>query len=157
RKRRLLIIDEAHNLESQLVSVFTVAFPPEQAKAWFGGPLPRLDSAEDYRSLMREHLERMEGQLETVTRVLESMRPADIPPEAVLRMPPSRAERELMGERESLETALTRVRFFVDAEDREWIVRYPPEPAATLELVPLTVASLASELLSEAAELVVLS
>ena len=35
RKRRLLIIDEAHNLESQLVSVFTVAFPREQMQAWF--------------------------------------------------------------------------------------------------------------------------
>jgi Rad3-related DNA helicase len=157
RKRRILIVDEAHNLEAQLVSVFTVAFPPEQAKAWFGGPLPRLDTAEDYRSLMRDHLERMEGQLETVTRALEVMRPADVPPETFLRMPPSRAEQELMAERESLETALARVRFFVDAEDREWIVRYPAEPFATLELVPLSVASMAGELLSEAADLVVLS
>ena len=56
------------------------------------------------------------------------MRPADVPPETFLRMPPSRAEQELMAERESLETALARVRFFVDAEDREWIVRYPAEP-----------------------------
>src|SRR6266446_9799622 len=60
RKRRLLIIDEAHNLEAQLVSVFTVAFPPELTKAWFGGPLPRLDAAEAYRALMREHLERLD-------------------------------------------------------------------------------------------------
>ena len=157
RKRRLLVIDEAHNLESQLVNVFTVAFPPDQAKAWFGGPLPRLDTAEEYRSLMRDHLERMAGQLETVTRALEVMRPADVPPEAFLSMPPSRAEQELMAERESLETALARVRFFVDADDREWIVRYPAEPGATLELVPLTVASMASELLSEAADVVVLS
>jgi Rad3-related DNA helicase len=157
RKRRLLVIDEAHNLESQLVNVFTVAFPPDQAKAWFGGPLPRLDTADEYRSLMRDHLERMAGQLETVTRALEIMRPADVPPEAFLSMPPSRAEQELMAERESLETALARVRFFVDADDREWIVRYPAEPGATLELVPLTVASMASELLSEAADVVVLS
>src|SRR5258705_6558621 len=106
---------------------------------------------------MRDHLGRMEGQLETVTRALDIMRPADVPPETFLRMPPSRAEQELMAERESLETALARVRFFVDAEDREWIVRYPPEPGATLELVPLTVTSMASELLSEAADFVVLS
>jgi ATP-dependent DNA helicase DinG len=157
RTRRLLIIDEAHNLEAQLVSVFTVAFPPELAKAWFGGALPRLDTAEDYRSLMREHLERMEAQLETVTRALEIMRPAGVTAEAFLKMPPSRAEQELMAERESLETGLARVRFFVDAEDREWIVRYPAEPGATLELVPLSVASMAAELLSEAAEMVVLS
>src|SRR5262245_13306680 len=78
RKRRLLVVDEAHNLESQLVSVFTVAFPPDDAKAWFGGPLPRLDSADEYRSLLRNHLDRMEGQLETVTRALEIMRPADV-------------------------------------------------------------------------------
>ena len=157
RKRRILIVDEAHNLEAQLVNVFTVAFPPEQAKAWFGGPLPRLDSAEDYRALMRDHLERMEGQLETVTRALEIMRPADVPAETFLRMPPSRAEQELMAERESLESALAHVRFFVDADDREWIVRYPAEPFATLELVPLSVASMAADLLGESAELVVLS
>ena len=128
RKRRMLIVDEAHNLEAQLVSVFTVAFPPEQAKAWFGGPLPRLDTAEDYRRLMRDHLERMEGQLETVTRALEIMRPADVPPETFLRMPPSRAEQELMAERESLETALARVRFFVDAEDRSGSCAIRPSP-----------------------------
>jgi Rad3-related DNA helicase len=157
RRRRLLIVDEAHNLEAQLVSVFTVAFPPEQAKAWFGGPLPRLDTVDAYRALMRDHLERMEGQLETVTRALDIMRPAGVPAETFLRMPPSRAEQELMAERESLESALARVRFFVDAEDREWIVRYPAEPFATLELVPLSVASMAGELLSEAADLVVLS
>jgi len=157
RKRRMLIVDEAHNLETQLVNVFTVAFPPEQAKAWFGGPLPRLETAEDYRRLLRDHLERLEDQLETVTRALEIMRPTDIPPEMFLSMPPSRAEQELMAERESLETALARVRFFVDAEDREWIVRYPADPFATLELVPLSVASMAGDLLSESAELVVLS
>src|SRR5258706_14406878 len=63
RKRRLLIVDEAPNLESQLVSVFTVAFPPEQTRTWFGGPLPRLDDADEYRDLMRDHLERLEGRL----------------------------------------------------------------------------------------------
>src|SRR5262249_38061665 len=85
------------------------------------------------------------------------MRPAGAPTETFLSMPPSRAEQELRAEGESLESALARVRFFVDAEDREWIVRYPVEPFATLELVPLTVASMAGELLSEAADLVVLS
>ena len=72
-------------------------------------------------------------------------------------MPPSRVESELLAERETLEAALSRVRFFVEAEDREWIVRYPPEPGATLELVPLTVAPMARELLSDAADFVVLS
>src|SRR5882672_1922529 len=103
RKRRLLIIDEAHNLEAQLVNVFTVAFPPEQAKAWFGGPLPHLDGAEEYRSLMRDHLEHMEGQLESLVRALEVLRPSGVPRETFLSMPPSRAEQELMAERESLE------------------------------------------------------
>jgi len=85
------------------------------------------------------------------------MRPSNVPSEAFLSMPPSRAEQELMAEREGLETALARVRFFVDSEDREWIVRYPADPGATLELVPLTVASMARDLLSETADLVVLS
>ena len=157
RKRRLLIIDEAHNLEAQLVNVFTVAFPPGETKAWFGGPLPRLETAEEYRSLMREHLERLEGQLESLERALEGLRPPGVSPESVLTMPPSRAEQELLAEREILEAALARIRYFVDAEDREWIVRYPPEPGATLELVPLTVTSMARELLSESADFVVLS
>jgi len=72
-------------------------------------------------------------------------------------MPPSRAEQELMADRESLEVALARIRFFVDAEDREWIVRYPVDPGATLELVPLTVTAMARELLSDSADFVVLS
>jgi ATP-dependent DNA helicase DinG len=157
RKRRLLVVDEAHGLEGQLVNVFTVAFPPGESAAWFGGPLPRLDDAEDYRKLLSDHLERMEGQLESLDRALEGLRPAFVSPEHFLSMPPSRAEQELLAERETLETALARIRFFVDAEDREWVVRYPPEPSATLELVPLTVTSMARELLTESAELVVLS
>src|SRR3989442_14316702 len=72
-------------------------------------------------------------------------------------MPPSRAEQELLAEREILEVALARIRYFVDAEDREWIVRYPPEPGATLELGPLTVTSMARQLLSESADFLVLS
>jgi len=38
RRRRLLIVDEAHNLEAQLVRVFTVGFAPDEMKAWFGAP-----------------------------------------------------------------------------------------------------------------------
>ncbi|PYN03939.1 MAG: hypothetical protein DME07_05150 [Candidatus Rokuibacteriota bacterium] len=157
RKRRLLIVDEAHNLESQLVSVFTAAFPLEQTRAWFGGPLPRLGDADEYRALMRDHLERLEGRLETLGRELEALRPTGAAAESFLSMPPSREEQALMAEHEILEAALARIRFFVDAEDREWIVRYPPDSGATLELVPLTVTSMARELLSESADLVVLS
>jgi ATP-dependent DNA helicase DinG len=157
RKRRVLIVDEAHNLEAQLASVFTVAFPPGETKTWFGGPLPRLDTADDYRSLLREHLGRLEGQLEALGRALDALRPQGVSPESFLRMPPSRAEQELMADRESLEGALARIRFFVDAEDREWTVRYPPEPGATLELVPLTVTAMARELLRDVADFVVLS
>jgi ATP-dependent DNA helicase DinG len=157
RKRRLLVIDEAHGLEAQLVHVFSVSFPPAESKAWFGGPLPRLDTAEEYRSLLGDHLERLEGQLDSLDRALERLRPPAVSPDHFLSMPPSRTEAELLTERESLEAALARVRFFVDAEDREWVVRYPHEPGATLELLPLTVASMASELLRESADLVVLS
>jgi Rad3-related DNA helicase len=148
RKRRLLIVDEAHGLEAQLVNTFTVAFPPAETNAWFGRPLPRFEAAEEYRSLMRDHLERMEARLESLGRALEGLQ---------LSMPPSRAESALLADRETLEGTLSRVRFFVAAEDREWIVRYPPEPGATLELIPLTVAPMARELLGEAADCVVLS
>jgi len=74
-----------------------------------------------------------------------------------LRIPPSRAEQELIAQRDDLEAALARVHFFLDAEDSEWIVRYPPDAPATLELVPLTVAAMVRELFAESAELVVLS
>jgi ATP-dependent DNA helicase DinG len=147
RTRRLLIVDEAHGLEAQLINAFTVAFPPAETNAWFGGPLPRFEAAEEYRSLMRDHLERMETQLESFGRALEGLQ---------LSMPPSRVESALLADRETLEATLSRVRFFVEAEDREWIVRYPPEPGATLELIPLTVAPMARELLGEAADCVVL-
>ncbi|MGH7275988.1 MAG: helicase C-terminal domain-containing protein [Candidatus Rokuibacteriota bacterium] len=157
RRRRLLIVDEAHNLESQLVSVFTVGFPPEQMRAWFGAALPRFPSADQYRPLMAEHLERLEGRREAIGRELEAFRPPEIAADQFLRMPPARAEQELLGQRDELESALARIRFFVDGEAGEWVVRYPEDAAATLELVPLTVAAMARELLAESAELIVLS
>src|SRR5213079_932273 len=60
RKRRLLIIDEAHNLESQLVSVFTARFSYDEMRAWFGRPLPRLAVADEYRPVLAEHVERLQ-------------------------------------------------------------------------------------------------
>jgi ATP-dependent DNA helicase DinG len=157
RQRRLLIIDEAHNLETQLVSVFTAGFPSEQMRAWFGAPLPRLASADDYRPLLADHLDRLEGRLAAIGRELEALAPPVIAADAFLRMPPSRAEQELIAQRDELESALARLSFFLDAEEREWVVRYPPDAAATLELVPLAVGPLAQELFAESAELVVLS
>ncbi len=157
RKRKLLIIDEAHNLESQLVSVFTVGFPPAEMRAWFGAALPRLPSADDYRPLMAEHLERLEGRLEAIGRELEALRPPEIAADVFLRMPPSRAEQDLLVQRDELENALARIRFFTESEEGQWVVRYPTDPAATLELVPLTVAPMARELFAESAELTVLS
>jgi ATP-dependent DNA helicase DinG len=157
RRRRLLIIDEAHNLESQLVNVFTVRFLAEEMKEWFGGPLPRLDDAEEYRALMAGHVERLEGALEQIVRALDELRPPGMDDEQFLTMPPSRHEQDLLTRRDGLESALARIRFFVDAEDREWIVRYPVELAPPLELVPLTVAGMARDLLSECADFTVLS
>ena len=157
RRRRLLVVDEAHNLEAQLASVFTAGFSPEQMRAWFGAPLPRLTSADDYRPLLAEHLDRLEGRLAATRRELEALRPPESAADVFLRIPPSRAEQELIAQRDDLEAALARVHFFLDAEDAEWIVRYPPDAAATLELVPLTVAAMVRELFAESAELVVLS
>src|SRR3989442_215597 len=75
-RRRMLIIDEAHHLQAQLVSVFTVRFTPDQMAAWFGGPLPRLDSADEYRDVMGSHLDRLDAELAAVDRALEALAPA---------------------------------------------------------------------------------
>ena len=157
RRRRLLIVDEAHNLEAQLAGVCTAGFLPEQMRAWFGAPLPRLASADDYRPLLAKHLDRLEERRAAIGRELEALGPSELAPDVFLRTPPSRAEQELIAQRDDLDAALARIHFFLDAEKTEWIVRYPPDPAATLELVPLSVAAMARELFVEAAELVVLS
>jgi Rad3-related DNA helicase len=156
RRRRLLIIDEAHNLESQLVGVFTARFSHDEMRAWFGGPLPRLALAEDYRPVLAGHVARLEMILAEVGRRLEALRP-QLPDDIGLEMPPTRDEQDLLEQRDLLESALARVTFFLEAEDREWIVRYPEQAGAELALVPLTVAAMARELFAECADVTVLS
>jgi Rad3-related DNA helicase len=157
RRRRLLIVDEAHNLESQLVGVFTARWSHDEMRAWFGAPLPRLPAADDYRPLLAGHVERLDATLAEVRRQLEALRPPALAPEVFLEMPPSREEIELLEQRDALESTLARLAWFLDADDREWIVRYPEQPGAELALVPLTVASLARELFDACAEVTVLS
>jgi ATP-dependent DNA helicase DinG len=157
RRRRLLIVDEAHNLEGQLVGVFTVRFTHDEMRTWFGGPLPRLSLADDYRPLLDDAVERLEAQRVQIDRRLESFRPPELPAELFLEMPPTREEQDLLEQREQLQSALARVAFFLDAEDREWIVRYPEFAGAELALVPLSVAGMARELFAECAEVTVLS
>jgi ATP-dependent DNA helicase DinG len=157
RRRRLLIVDEAHNLEGQLVGVFTVRFTHDEMRTWFGGPLPRLPLAEDYRAVLTGHVEQLEAQRVQIERRLETLRPPELPAELVLEMPPTREEQDLLEQREQLESALARLTFFLDADDREWIVRYPDHAGAELALVPLTVAGMARELFAECAEVTVLS
>jgi ATP-dependent DNA helicase DinG len=157
RRRRLLIVDEAHNLESQLVGVFTVRFSHEEMRDWFGSPLPRLPLADQYRALLVGHVEQLEAQRLQIERRLEALRPPGQPAELFLEMPPTREEQDLLERRDQLESAQARVTFFLDAGDREWIVRYPDHAAAELALVPLTVAGMARELFSTCAEVTVLS
>jgi Rad3-related DNA helicase len=157
RKRRLLVIDEAHNLESQLVGVFTARFSFEEMRAWFGHPLPRLPLADEYRPILTEHVARLQTRLAEIGRALEALRPPELPEDLFLRMPPTREEQDLLEQRDVLETALARITFFLDAEDREWIVRYPATPGAALALVPLSVGAMARELLGECADVTVLS
>ncbi|HUG36153.1 MAG TPA: helicase C-terminal domain-containing protein [Candidatus Limnocylindrales bacterium] len=158
RRRRVLIVDEAHNLEQQLVRVFTVTFAPDQMKAWFGGPLPRLDSAEEYRILLEDHVERLDADLTLIDRRLQDLRPPGGSPEDGLSYPLTAEEYQLLEQHDLLESALARLHFFLDAGDTEWIVRYPDVGlAATLELVPLTVSAMAPALLWDAADIVVLS
>ena len=128
RKRRLLVIDEAHNLEAQLVGVFTVRFSHDEMRAWFGGPLPRLAQADDYRPVLSEQVDPAGGTAgrDRPARWRPCGRPS-LPPDLFLGMPPTREEQELLEQRDVLETALARLTFFLDAEDREWIVRYPDD------------------------------
>ena len=155
-RRRLLVIDEAHALEGQLVGVLTLAFPADAMKQLFGATLPRLPSADEYRPVLASHRERLSAQLTEVERLLEELRPVGADDEDLLVMPPSRAEQELLAQRDTLESALARLRLFLESEDREWAVRYPDRLEATLELVPLDIAQLAHELLEDAAGITVL-
>jgi Rad3-related DNA helicase len=157
RRRRLLIVDEAHNLESQLVGVFTVRFSHDEMRDWFGGPLPRLPAADDYRPLLADHVERLEAQRMLIERRLEGLRPPELSAELYLEMPPTRDEQDLLEQRDQLDSALARVTFFQESSEREWIVRYPEHAGAELALVPLTVGSMAQELMAECAEVTVLS
>jgi Rad3-related DNA helicase len=158
RRRRVLIVDEAHTLEAQLVRVFTVGFPPDQMKAWFGAPLPRLASADEYRILFEDHVVRLDAELRLIDDRLDSLRPPGLVDEDVLSYPLTAEEQSLLEQRDLLESVLARLRFFLDAGDTEWIVRYPEGDAgATLELVPLTVSAMAPALLWDAADIVVLS
>src|SRR2546428_3670743 len=92
RRRRLLIVDEAHNLESQLVSVFTARFSHDEMREWFGRPLPRLAQAEEYRPVLAEHVERLESRRREIVRALDVVRPPALPDEVFLEMPPTREE-----------------------------------------------------------------
>ncbi len=158
RRRRVLIVDEAHNLEAQLVRVFTVGFAPDQMKAWFGAPLPRFASADDYRVLFEDHVTRLDAELTLIDQRLESLRPPGFGAEDLLTYPLTAEEQELLGQRDLLDAALARLHFFLDAADTEWIVRYPDTGlGAMLELVPLTVRAMAAGLLWDAADIVVLS
>jgi ATP-dependent DNA helicase DinG len=157
RKRRLLVIDEAHNLESQLVSVFTVRFSHDEMRAWFGRPLPRLTHADEYRPMLAEHVARLEDRLTEIARLLAAVRPPELPQDLFLGLPPTREEQDLLQQRDVLETALARLTFFLDAEDREWVVRYPDTPGAALALAPLSVGAMARELFQDCAEVTVLS
>jgi Rad3-related DNA helicase len=157
RRRRLLVIDEAHNLEAQLVRVFTVAFPPDHMKSWFGAALPRFGSADEYRILFEDHVNRLDAELGLIDRRLESLRPPLLGAEDLLTYPLTAEEQALIEQRDTLESALARLHFFLDGSDTEWVVRYPGDIAATLELVPLTVSAMAPALLWDAADVVVLS
>ena len=157
RRRKLLVIDEAHNLESQLVGVFTTRFSHDEMREWFGRPLPRLTYADEYRPVLAEYVERLESRRAEIVRALDVVRPPALPDDVFLESPPTREEHDLLEQRDQLDAALARLTFFLDAADREWVVRYPAEPAAALSLVPLTVASMAQELLAECADVTVLS
>jgi Rad3-related DNA helicase len=130
RRRRLLIIDEAHNLESQLVGVFTARFSHDEMRAWFGGPLPRLALAEDYRPVLAGHVTRLEMILAEVRRRLEALRP-QLPDDIGLEMPPTREEQDLLEQRDVLESAWPASRSFSKPEivSGSYATRSRPAPS----------------------------
>ena len=100
---------------------------------------------------------RLDGELTLIDDRLASLRPPGLVDDDLLSYPLTAQEQALLLQRDLLESALARLHFFLDAEDTEWVVRYPDQIGATLELVPLTVSAMAPALLWDAAELVVLS
>ena len=152
-RRRLLVVDEAHNLESQLVGATTVTFTLDQMKEWFGSALPHMESADDYRPLLAPHVERLRAQIASIERALEARHP----PQGWLDLPPSREELDLLSEQHRVERGLAGLRYFVEATASEWVARYPQGPEAKLELIPLRVAAMAPTLLWDAADVAVLS
>src|SRR5438045_1901190 len=122
---RLPVIAEAHNVAAQLVRVFTVAFAPDQMKAWFGGALPRFGSADDYRMLFEDHVARLDAALVSIDRRLESLRPPLSGDDDLLTYPITAEEQDLVEQRDLPEGALARLHFFLDAVETEWVVRYP--------------------------------
>jgi Rad3-related DNA helicase len=152
-RRRLLVVDEAHNLEAQLVGATTVAFTLDQMNEWFGGPLPRLPAADDYRPLLAPHVERLRAQVASIERALDALHPQ----QAWFDLPPSREALDLLAEQHRVERGLAGLRYFIEATAREWVARYPADPEARLELIPLRVADMAPALIWDAADLAVLS
>src|ERR1051326_6987776 len=141
RRRRLLVIDEAHNLEAQLVRGFPVAFVPDQIKAWCGGPLPRFASADEYRILFEDHVQRLDAELGLIDARLESLRPPLLGPEDLLTYPlPAEAqERRAGGPRRAPKPAPPPPPSPRAAAKGEWLAPPPPAAGGSLELVPLTV------------------
>src|SRR4029078_5264752 len=84
RRRKLLVIDEAHHIESQLVSVFTARFAHDEMREWFGAPLPRLAQADEYRPVLAEHVERLQHRRAEIARALDGQAPAAPPRGGVL-------------------------------------------------------------------------
>ncbi|PYN99955.1 MAG: hypothetical protein DMD91_11535 [Candidatus Rokuibacteriota bacterium] len=120
----------------------------------------RLHGPEAYRDVMREHVDRLAGELKDVDQKLDTLGIATggAPDEDdFLRAPLSPREADLFTKRDLLANALARIDTFLAERDQEWIVRYPDKPDASLELVPLSVATMARDLLFDAADLVFLS
>ena len=115
-RRRVLIVDEAHNLEAQLTGVFTVRFSHDQMTTWFGASLPRLSTADEYRDLMGEHLGRLEAELKEVDLALETLglSPDAEPDEEFFRIPLSPREQDLFTKRDLLANALARIGVFLN-------------------------------------------
>src|SRR2546428_4399992 len=98
----MLTVDGAHTGEGELVGVSAVPFTAAEMKEWFGGTLPRLDTADEYRPLLAPHVERLDAQLEAIRRALGAGGPAPPWAGAFFPVPPPPRGVGLLGARDAL-------------------------------------------------------
>ena len=153
-RRRLLVVDEAHNLEAQLVGATTVAFTPRPDEGVVRGPT----ASPDVRRRLPAAPGAARGAPARADRVDRARPRCAAPARGVARPAAVARGHWICSPSSTAWSAASRACATSSRPPRcEWVARYPPDPEATLELIPLRVADMAPALLWDAADLAVLS